>query len=165
MKSNLRSCLVPLPIHSDQVQNSPILAKPKEVSDGDLGLNEDEYLLDAEDKSSPSEIKNMLNQSNGKHDLKTHINTVHDGKNSFKCDTCVCEFAEYEGLKCHIDAAHEGMKTFKCNVSGMNLLGQIELNSHMTSTHGPSTSLASSNTQNCVQMFHLSIELFVARIS
>ena len=54
----LRSCLAPLPIHSDQEQSSPILAKSKEVSDGDLGLNEDEDFLDAEDKSSPSEIEN-----------------------------------------------------------------------------------------------------------
>ena len=54
----LRSCLAPLPIHSDQIQNSQILANSKEVSDGDLGLNEDEDFLDAEDKSSPSEIEN-----------------------------------------------------------------------------------------------------------
>ena len=151
----LRSCLAPLPIHSDQIQNSQILAKPKEVSDGDLGMNEDEDFLDAEDKSSPSENDNMSYQCSACDstftqivDLNSHVNDVHEGKKSFKCNICGSEFAEFEGLKRHKDAAHEEKKTLKCSVCNLILLGQSDLDRHMASVHGPSTSVANPNIEN-----------------
>ena len=151
----LRSCLAPLPIHSDQVQNSSILAKPKEVSDVDLGLNEDEDFLDAEDKFSPSENEDKSYQCDACDssfaemvDLNSHLNDVHKGKKSFKCNICGSEFADYKGLKRHKEAAHEEKKTLKCNICDLNLLSQPELDIHMATVHGPSTSVTNPNTEN-----------------
>ena len=42
----------------------------------------------------------------GNHELNIHIKDVHEGKNSFKCNICGSEFAEYEGLTRHIGASH-----------------------------------------------------------
>ena len=50
-----------------------------------------------------------------KEKLKSHIASVHKGKQSFKCEICDAEFATKHKMKGHMASIHEGKKPFKCD--------------------------------------------------
>ena len=62
-------------------------------------------------------------------------NSVHEGKESFKCNVCDTAFSEKNKLNGHIESVHEGKKTFKCNQCD-NTFSLIEnMNTHIESAH------------------------------
>jgi predicted nucleic acid binding AN1-type Zn finger protein len=50
--------------------------------------------------------------------MNGHIESVHEGKESFKCNVCDTAFSEKNKLNGHIESVHEGKKPFKCNDCG-----------------------------------------------
>ena len=50
--------------------------------------------------------------------LNRHVEPVHEGKKSFKCNVCDTAFSEKSKLNGHIESVHEGKKPFKCNDCG-----------------------------------------------
>ena len=50
--------------------------------------------------------------------LKVHIQIVHEGQKSLKCDSCGKFFSQQHNLKKHINVIHEGCKEDKCGSCG-----------------------------------------------
>ena len=67
--------------------------------------------------------------------LKKHIQTVHEGKNQFKCNFCDHECATNYHLKRHIEGVHERIKPFKCNICDYESATKANLNKHVESVH------------------------------
>ena len=91
----------------------------------DEALEEQESNLHLDDIDYHSEnyndviIKHIKNEENENIDfvegnLMTHINTVHKGNKSFKCESCGNSFTRANNLKKHIFTVHEGHKDYKC---------------------------------------------------
>ena len=135
----LRSCLAPLPAQS-HVQTSHI----REVSEDALRLNDDEHFQDAEDNSSTPDMvsdgKNFICDTcdsvfSENDQLKTHMNTVHEGKNSFNCAVCESVFPGKDQLVSHVNSAHKGKNSFKCEICGCEFAEYEGLKRHKEAAH------------------------------
>ena len=67
-----------------------------------------------------------------KQDLNRHIESVHEGKKSFKCNICDAGFTHKANLNKHIDAVHKEKKKFKCTICDEVFFSQKQdLNRHI----------------------------------
>ena len=48
--------------------------------------------------------------------MKRHIESVHEGKKPFKCETCEYTYSQKSHLNQHVAKVHEGKKPFKCQI-------------------------------------------------
>ena len=48
--------------------------------------------------------------------MNGHIESVHKGKKSFKCNVCDTAFSEKSNLNGHIESVHDRKKPFRCNI-------------------------------------------------
>ena len=48
--------------------------------------------------------------------LNRHIESVHEGKKSFKCNVYDTAFSEKSTLNGHIESVHDRKKPFQCNI-------------------------------------------------
>ena len=52
-----------------------------------------------------------------------------------KCDVCNSVFKSEQNLKSHIQSVHEGKKPFKCNICDASFTRKATVNSHIASVH------------------------------
>ena len=64
--------------------------------------------------------------------LKTHVVSVHEGNESFKCNICDASFTEKGKLKKHMSSVHEGKKPFKCYICDTSFARNDDLKKHVT---------------------------------
>ena len=64
-----------------------------------------------------------------------HIDTVHEGKRPFKCDTCQTTFSHRTGLNRHVENIHEKNKPFRCDICKLRFSRRNCLIRHMESIH------------------------------
>ena len=113
--------------------------------DKDLNsLQDDKYWMDdikdaSEGTSSQSHSDNKC-ESCGKsftrsHDLKRHINMVHNKCRDYKCESCGKAFAEAGNLKRHINTVHDGNKDFKCESCEKAFTKALYLHIHIRRIH------------------------------
>ena len=63
--------------------------------------------------------------------LKTHIQTIHEGHKDHKCESCDKSFTEVGSLKKHIYIIHKGHKDYKCKSCGRSFLRADHLKKHL----------------------------------
>ena len=68
-------------------------------------------------------------------DLKTHINSVHNGQKDHKCVSCGKSFSQAHNLKTHINAVHNGQKNHKCDSCGKTSSSAGDLKKHINAVH------------------------------
>ena len=60
--------------------------------------------------------------------------SVHEGKNKSKSKMCGASFIEKGSIKNHIELIHEGNKTVKCDICGA-FLSKQQMNNHIVTAH------------------------------
>jgi hypothetical protein len=68
-----------------------------------------------------------------KHNLKIHIDTVHEEKKPFKCNLCEFNCVTNKGLHSHETSIH--LKPFECEACGVRFGREIYLKRHIISVH------------------------------
>ena len=67
--------------------------------------------------------------------MNGHIESVHEGKKSFKCNVCDTAFSEKSKLNGHIESVHEGKKPFQCRICDASFSQKGDMNRHIESVH------------------------------
>ncbi|CAB0042002.1 unnamed protein product [Trichogramma brassicae] len=70
-----------------------------------------------------------------KHHLKTHMNSVHDRKETFECEICRKSFTQKSHLTSHVQAVHMRTKPFECAVCHKSFGRKSNLNTHLNTVH------------------------------
>ena len=68
-------------------------------------------------------------------DLRAHIKSVHEKLKPHKCTLCDSSFFKSYGLKQHTETVHEGKKPFKCSLCDSDFGSKSSLNFHIVSVH------------------------------
>ena len=78
----------------------------------------------------------MIQFYHHKEELNRHIESVHEGKETFKLNYCGTGFSLKGNLNSHIESFHAGKKLFKCNgcVTDFSLIRNM--NTYIHSVHG-----------------------------
>ena len=67
--------------------------------------------------------------------MNGHIESVHEGKKSFKCNVCDTAFSEKSYLNGHIESIHDRKKPFQCNICDASFSQKGDMNEHIESVH------------------------------
>ena len=84
--------------------------------------------------------------------MKTHVLTIHEGKESFKCIICNDKFVNKQKFNNHIQLVHEEKNT--CEFCNMSFQIDGELIAHIAYIH-ESKKMEERNTVTCKLLFHL----------
>ena len=60
-----------------------------------------------------------------------HIDTVHEKKKPFLCNSCDASFAARGNLNKHVATVHEKKKSFKCNTCNVTFAHKQSLERHV----------------------------------
>ena len=64
------------------------------------------------------------------YELKSHVDSVHEGKRTFQCDKCTIGFGNKVDLKSHMDSVYDGKKNLlnvlAVNVQGIECYGRLD---------------------------------------
>ena len=66
-----------------------------------------------------------------KGNLKSHVDSVHEGKKPFKCENCDYSCAEKGDLQKHITSVHEGKKPFNCESCDYKFAHKSDMKRHV----------------------------------
>ena len=67
--------------------------------------------------------------------LKSHVETVHEGKRPFKCKYCEKSFGIKDTLKIHTEAVHDGLRPYACDSCDHAFYSKQYLRKHVESIH------------------------------
>ena len=67
--------------------------------------------------------------------MKKHIATVHEGKRSYKCQSCNSKFHSKDGLNRHVITIHEGKKPYTCKICNLTFTQSSNLTVHIARVH------------------------------
>ena len=62
------------------------------------------------------------------------MDSVHEGKKPFHCNTCDYSTSRKEQLQTHIESVHQGKK-FNCQTCDLNLSDEMSLIEHIVFVH------------------------------
>ena len=71
-----------------------------------------------------------------KDSLRSHTNLVHERKKPFNCNSCDSTFEDKDSLKSHTELVHERKKPHKCSLCERSFSQKRSLKIHMVSVHG-----------------------------
>ena len=67
--------------------------------------------------------------------MKLHVESVHEGKKSFKCELCDYSCTRKDNMKTHVASVHEKKKPFKCEMCDYCCSLRGDLNKHFRRKH------------------------------
>ena len=70
-----------------------------------------------------------------KSSLKTHIESVHEGKRPHKCNKCELRLVKISHLNSHLESVHEKNKPFKCEICDYSCSQKFNLKRHFELVH------------------------------
>ena len=70
-----------------------------------------------------------------KHNLKVHMENVHEGLKRFTYDKCAKKFTEKKALTLHIKGVHEKIKEFNCDRCNKKFSKGYNLKVHVQTVH------------------------------
>ena len=67
--------------------------------------------------------------------MNSHIASVHEARNSFKCNMCDKSFSQKGNMYLHVETVHEGRKAFKCDICDQCYSQKSNLKTHIANNH------------------------------
>ena len=74
-------------------------------------------------------------KSSDNHNLRTHIERVHEGKKPLLCSFCGKSFGHPSTLQQHVDLVHEKKKNHKCHLCSYTAGRKVDLDKHIAGVH------------------------------
>ena len=86
-------------------------------------------------EKNPSNVKHVKKNFRFKSELNSHIASVHEARNSFKCNMCDKSFSQKGNMYLHVETVHEGRKAFKCDICDQCYSQKSNLKTHIANNH------------------------------
>lgn len=88
------------------------------------------------DKNKLWECNICGNELSSKHNLESHISSIHEGKKPFQCSICKKNFTQKGSLQVHMTNVHsENKEEFRCNICNINYSSKRVLKEHIEYVH------------------------------